>query len=1527
MNFVKGNEKIVQSAPVTPVAPVTEEPVAEQSGGADPTFGSIFKDETMQEYNKFINSDAIQFIDKNSKFQPTVDAVTSENIAKLKETMKQFKSLVNNAIYQSAVNLMLNSLTYTNFKELFNSGSGKSFIVDYLRRFSEFIYIDLSQLNQFNSEQIPKTIVITSYEQQQQDNNNNKNQLFKFEMGNGKISQSDYQNIHGTIMGIFAILSSNITNRGQNEGTVNKDRIGLCKDIKCLPSITVFETQQPGATSRVHHIFELIGLFTFCIEKGNFEHYLTETTQYNLYYYLNAFMYGRLVKLQQLMNSFNELTRLTSSRADMLNDIKTFLTENSSKLSTYIIVQNQNTCLSYLKLNNKSDTNRYNDKRFNLMTDGDSTYLQVKYNSDNKKYNYTSDEVPQFDQTYLFGKFTKIYRLMNQTTNRSITNADVANSMKDMQDKILTGDLVSVFGYGASGAGKTSSLIYLNALGVPEDRRSGILIYLCNIFGRGGKIGKQTSDIPGYDKMTITTQEFFESSVPELNSCNDINSSSNICAPQTFEFKYDQGKSQFICTKGTIKRKFGYRFTYPDNFSEERDHLLNKPVDFLEDKTMYKGTITAFGEVKDADKDDTYNITDETGKVHSNVEKKNIDFTFLSNNTDAAVEQPATNKNLGETLVYLIDTDRFVKSTTNNPNSSRSHVAIYVKMERSTSTPLTLSPVKLLDGNDASQTLHFMLVDAAGVENKFNCTDKDVWNKLLNIKDNPKKQVNESNYVPNLRRDNRLQPEKDFKYNLDTVNVVLGGKMNYETTLDKSGRVVASNSIDNEFKTQNEGLSNEIDEYIKFYTDLRKRITTKEDIPKLNSYLVAIFSNLTSYDKFLDPNKLNDQTEKTVNFTKLRELLSKIDKSEYFFKGKENTPVNIGKRADNEPIATALKSDQGNLKGKKQQSQKITPLDLYYEPYDTNPDKQSLDKILKNCKQINDKSAELTGKINSLPTFAGGAIPRTGLGLTARSQNPSSSTFGNNAATRSASPAKDRPVVLANRSFSPPPPRSTSSSPPSSSTGSQEAQKRLNDAKTNKESLMKQILVSTDLDFIRSNISNADKEIGTLAVRQRMLIQKLNGDVTTSIEEFKKAVTQAQEQGIDTTTYETNRTARMKESNIKKIQGLFNDDLKKTGTIEAIQALIESYKNKYKNTTIDYTAAELKIQQLKDQKATEDSLKEQQQQQKQQQAKLAEEKKQREAKEREERQRLQQKQDELNGKIARNVTVDRMSSTVRNSILQYGQKVCEQRVDEGIFINSTLRELRRNILEIMIEKTKDCIYYSPPFFSDCLPNYCPTFNNCFAFNSAITPAANVQTPSSLIINWAYQQYKQNSGKAQLRVDEFYKSMLICVFCVMDVSLERNNPPVAPYVNISDLKEEWNRTVNRSYEENDPSSAADIKTHADNLQKCIDAIKAKYGTYGPEISKELDSDLNTLKQPDFYKTPFTTHMGKIVDDYVKNMNGLIDILDNKNAITAMGTLEYLDSFAKLYTTNSICHKDKDYKYKLITTNVSEPQTHL
>jgi hypothetical protein len=43
---------------------------------------------------------------------------------------------------------------------------------------------------------------------------------------------------------------------------------------------------------------------------------------------------------------------------------------------------------------------------------------------------------------------------------------------------------------------------------------------------------------------------------------------------------------------------------------------------------------------------------------------------------------------------------------------------------------------------------------------------------------------------------------------------------------------------------------------------------------------------------------------------------------------------------------------------------------------------------------------------------------------------------------------------------------------------------------------MKQILVSTDLDFIRSNISNADKEIGTLAVRQRMLIQKLNGDVT-----------------------------------------------------------------------------------------------------------------------------------------------------------------------------------------------------------------------------------------------------------------------------------------------------------------------------------------------------------------------------------------------------------------------------------------------
>ncbi|NDB85973.1 MAG: hypothetical protein EB127_25225, partial [Alphaproteobacteria bacterium] len=78
---------------------------------------------------------------------------------------------------------------------------------------------------------------------------------------------------------------------------------------------------------------------------------------------------------------------------------------------------------------------------------------------------------------------------------------------------------------------------------------------------------------------------------------------------------------------------------------------------------------------------------------------------------------------LGEVMIYLIDDDRFVKATTNNPNSSRSHTLIFVKFYKrnENSEPFGL-PLRLVVG------------DFAGVENVFDCKDPLIIKNFVNVK-------------------------------------------------------------------------------------------------------------------------------------------------------------------------------------------------------------------------------------------------------------------------------------------------------------------------------------------------------------------------------------------------------------------------------------------------------------------------------------------------------------------------------------------------------------------------------------------------------------------------------------------------------------------------------------------------------------------------------------------------------------------------------------------------------------------------
>ena len=122
----------------------------------------------------------------------------------------------------------------------------------------------------------------------------------------------------------------------------------------------------------------------------------------------------------------------------------------------------------------------------------------VKYNDINQAYNYDRPDAKYYEKKeskykypkqYLFGKFTKIFP-------PNMSNPDIATQMPQIVEKVKSGKPVFVMGYGASGSGKTSSLIYFKDGG--EGKKEGIIIDICKQICEGS-----------FNKIELSTQELF----------------------------------------------------------------------------------------------------------------------------------------------------------------------------------------------------------------------------------------------------------------------------------------------------------------------------------------------------------------------------------------------------------------------------------------------------------------------------------------------------------------------------------------------------------------------------------------------------------------------------------------------------------------------------------------------------------------------------------------------------------------------------------------------------------------------------------------------------------------------------------------------------------------------------------------------------------------------------------------------------------------------------------------------------------
>ena len=269
---------------------------------------------------------------------------------------------------------------------------------------------------------------------------------------------------------------------------------------------------------------------------------------------------------------------------------------------------------------------------------------------------------------------------------------------------------------------------------------------------------------------------------------------------------------------------------------------------------------------------------------------------------------------------------------------------------------------------------------------------------------------------------------------------------------------------------------------------------------------------------------------------------------------------------------------------------------------------------------------------------------------------------------------------------------------------------------------------------------------------------------------------------------------------------------------------------------------------------------------------------------------------------------------------KYGKIICENRREEGYFINKSLKDIRITIKQIMDVKNTGNLYNSPDYFDICLKQYCKTNVDCFTNldNVVKTAPKKSQDIQSVIFREIFNHYKNEIyiGDESNEIKKFYKDILISVICVFNTSRIANNPPPIPYLDINRLKQ-----IYYQYEKYD-----DISLRKDFLNELKTTyVKITDNKYDFAIDKEIPTyktfknKLNSLSIDSKFKQIYNTDTEVVdaaigildnqnkayTDNDKKLIEDFIELINNSNAASTIGTLQYIDELSKFNVVNNVC----------------------
>ena len=304
------------------------------------------------------------------------------------------------------------------------------------------------------------------------------------------------------------------------------------------------------------------------------------------------------------------------------------------------------------------------------------------------------ESIIPYNADMYYGPFTRIY-------TPDMSNNDIVNDISfvaSIENKLRESKPVCIIGYGASGSGKTSTLVYYKPDDLTQPGEDGILSVLSN----------KLSDT--YDRIKIKVYEF-EANIKSEDPVKDY-----------LIRKYPQEIDTVILNSRKQVNVYGDKIEYvkrklseqdareqlnPSNINQTSFEYVISIVDGKQ--TWVKADLGRY--TKKEINESEYNNLSEDQRAIINNKKYKIEV-------DPILDTIGKKIPMATEIVEFMDTKRSIAATANNPVSSRSHVIIFITY---------------INSKQPEANTNLVLCDFAGVENKFDCTSASTLNKLGSI--------------------------------------------------------------------------------------------------------------------------------------------------------------------------------------------------------------------------------------------------------------------------------------------------------------------------------------------------------------------------------------------------------------------------------------------------------------------------------------------------------------------------------------------------------------------------------------------------------------------------------------------------------------------------------------------------------------------------------------------------------------------------------------------------------------------------